>query len=120
MCQAVVRRLYNPSKRCHVRKVAHLLAQALRSDRFPIATEDDKKKIYPQVVADKFTSVFPNEPVTCAINDLMDDQGFKAWKDLRNILAHRSSPGRHFAITLGGGEEHRTSQWAAMRVDENL
>jgi hypothetical protein len=29
MCQAVVRRLYNPSKGCHVRKVAHLLAQAL-------------------------------------------------------------------------------------------
>src|SRR5215208_4855773 len=30
MCQAVVRRLYNPSKDFHVRKVAHLLAQALR------------------------------------------------------------------------------------------
>src|SRR5215204_1019337 len=30
MCQAVVRRLFNPSERCHVRKVARLLAQALR------------------------------------------------------------------------------------------
>jgi hypothetical protein len=29
MCQAVVRRLFNPSERCHVRKVARLLAQAL-------------------------------------------------------------------------------------------
>jgi hypothetical protein len=29
MCQAVGRKLYNPSKGCHVRKVAHLLAQAL-------------------------------------------------------------------------------------------
>src|SRR5215208_6448520 len=31
MCQAVVRRLFNPSERCHVRKVARLLAQALRA-----------------------------------------------------------------------------------------
>src|SRR5918993_4433556 len=29
MCQAVVRRLCNPSESCHVRKVARLLAQAL-------------------------------------------------------------------------------------------
>src|SRR5215207_10915996 len=29
MCQAVVRRLFNPSERCHVRKLARLLAQAL-------------------------------------------------------------------------------------------
>src|SRR5215204_7095210 len=41
MCQAVVRRLFNPSERCHVRKVARLLAQA----RSPRMAESSPSKL---------------------------------------------------------------------------
>jgi hypothetical protein len=39
---------------------------------------------------------------------------------MRNILAHRASPGRNFAITIGGGEERRSTKWGDFRLHENF
>jgi hypothetical protein len=55
------------------------------------------------MVSDKFASVFPVEPVTQELTALMGDQNFGELKDIRNMLAHRASPGRHFSITLTTG-----------------
>jgi hypothetical protein len=74
------------------------MSETFRTVSSTTFVNEGKKKIPPQMLADKFTSVFPNEPVTRAINDLARDQNFKAWKDIRTILAHRSSPGRRFAL----------------------
>jgi hypothetical protein len=42
------------------------IAAMLRSDRFPITTNENKKNVEPNMVAAKFASVYPQEPVTRA------------------------------------------------------
>jgi hypothetical protein len=94
------------------------IASMLRSDRFPIQTDDEKRAINPQMVTDKFASVFPGEPVTQELSVLMGDQNYREWKDIRNMLAHRASPGRHHSITVPPGRD--TSAWGNLILDEHV
>ena len=100
----------------------YAIAAMLRSDRFPITTDDNKKNVHPKVVADKFAGVFRDEPVTQKLSALMGDQNYGTWKDMRNVLAHRASPGRHHSITLTVGREaeHGPSLWRNSRLDEQV
>lgn len=92
----------------------------LRSDRFPIQTDDEKRNINPQMVRDKFASVFPGEPVTEELSALVTDHSFREWKDYRNMLAHHGAPGRTLSVTIAepSGTEHRTSAWGNARLDD--
>jgi hypothetical protein len=98
------------------------IASMLRSDRFPIQTDDEKRRINPQMVTDKFASVFPGEPVTQELSALMGNQNFGKWKDVRNMLAHRASPGRRHSITLPVGREAErgTSAWGNLTLSEHV
>lgn len=98
------------------------IASMLRSDRFPIQTDDEKRRINPQMVRDKFASVFPGEPVTEELSALMADHTFGEWKDYRNMLAHRGAPGRKISVTIAepSGAEHRTSAWRNATLDERF
>lgn len=86
---------------------------------FPIISAQDKRLIKPRRTAQRFASSFPREDVTKALEDLVNDQNHDEWKDMRNVLAHRSSPGRHLSVTISEGQEaeRRTSRWGTIPLD---
>jgi hypothetical protein len=62
MCQAMVRRLHNPSESYHVRKVARLLAR-------PLASKESQKHIggsKPSHLGDPLRLFLPVELVCCS------------------------------------------------------
>jgi len=80
----------------------YAIASIIKVEEFPIATVKDLKSINPEETESKFKNEFKNLSITGFLKRLIDDKNYKEWKDIRNILAYRNSPGRHFF----GGENH--------------
>jgi len=75
---------------------------------FPIATPKDLRRITPEWTAKAYASAFPGEQITNALGQLIGEQCFIKWNEVRNVLAHRSAPGRaHFrasAVSIPSGD----------------
>src|SRR4030095_3646238 len=71
------------------------------SSVFILSTALDKRRVTPDTTSAAFNSKFPNENITSDIASLISSNEFKFWKEIRNILAHRSNPGRDHKVTLG-------------------
>lgn len=67
---------------------------------FPIATPKDLQRITPESTAKAYASAFPGEKITDALGQLTGDQSFIKWKEVRNVLAHRSAPRRAHSRTI--------------------
>lgn len=67
---------------------------------FPIATPKDEQRITPESTAKAYASAFPGEKITDALMKLIRDQSFIKWKEVRNVLAHRSAPQRAHSRTI--------------------
>jgi hypothetical protein len=79
--------------------------------------EEHRRKITIDNVVKKLRCAYPKEKLSETLNELMEDFGFQEWKEIRNILAHRSQPGRHF---FQGGEHHGDVLWLnEIQIDEN-
>jgi len=86
----------------------YAIASIIKVEKFPIATFKDLKSITHENTKNKFEKEFTNLSITDFLKSLIDDKNYKEWKDIRNILAHRTSPGRHF---FGGGNHSGNALW---------
>lgn len=86
----------------------YAIASIIKVEEFPIATFRDLKSITPENTKNKFKAEFTNRSITVFLEGLIDGEDYKEWKDIRNILAHRTSPGRHF---FGGGNHSGNALW---------
>lgn len=82
--------------------------------KFPLSTEADRRAVTPRCCAKAFRRAFPNEPLSVALADLQKDPDYWEWTDVRNVIAHRLSPGW---TTLPGGEEKYIG-WLGIPLDE--
>lgn len=85
--------------------------------KFPFVTPVDKRKVSPEVTADKFGAVFKGESITTALHSMRRSQDFRDWKNIRNILSHRSTPGRH--AFLGGDRNGEVIWGEKIPINEN-
>ena len=78
------------------------------SAQFPLLThlvdpahrQDSPRSIRPETTYDAYTQVFPGLPMTELLDRIQEDEMYKEWSDIRNILAHRvATAGR--TIQLG-------------------
>lgn len=60
-------------------------------------------EITPKSVANLLKEAWPNAAVTGAMRSLVDDDMFRKWKSIRNVLGHRAVPPRAIEITPGSG-----------------
>jgi len=72
------------------------IASMVNQIDFPIATQKDLKLINPEKTTTQFKKAFAGKGITDALAQLIDSQDYGDWKDIRNVLAHRSAPGRIF------------------------
>lgn len=73
--------------------------------------------ITPQSTRKKFAARFPGEAVAGALARLVDDPQFIAWNNIRNVLAHRSAPGRTIFASVGSVPTDPTpAEWKGMNM----
>ena len=70
------------------------IGSMLNPQEFPTNTAKDLRLISPERTAGQFAKAFQGEGITFALQHLIATQEFRDWKEIRNVLAHRTSPGR--------------------------
>jgi hypothetical protein len=61
------------------------------------------KAIKPSFTAKALEKAFPNDGINTVLQSILSDNTFLDWHEIRNILTHRSAPGRVFFEGFGGG-----------------
>lgn len=74
------------------------IASIVDPTRFKVTDPAYRSKISPEQTRDQFAAkgLFSQEPVTGSLQTTLGHQQYRDWKELRNILIHRSTPGRGF------------------------
>jgi hypothetical protein len=78
----------------------YALGAMLHPAEFPMTTPAHFKAIGPALAQKKFAAVFTGTPIDTAFSVLTSHPTYKQWNQIRNILAHRSTPPRNQAITV--------------------
>jgi hypothetical protein len=53
-----------------------------------------QRDVVPRFVTEQFENVFPTEPATARLRQVLDSPEHTVWRSVRNILMHRAAPGR--------------------------
>lgn len=77
---------------------------------FSINDPADQRKISPETTKRTFQKAFPDEQITKTLIELIDDSEFENIRNTRNILTHRTAPGRKIYLNIGEDESLPT-EW---------
>ena len=80
----------------------HAIAAYYRPESFGLS-DGHLRAIGPKAVADALQSAWPGALVSRITNELVKDDTFRTWKDIRNVLGHRVVPPRHITASPGSG-----------------
>jgi len=86
---------------------------------FPVSSKKDLKSITIESTQIKLeqSALQNKESIIKNLKDSINSAEYKDWKEKRNILAHRSAPGRNI---FEGGNEHGKVKWMnGLEIDKN-
>lgn len=63
---------------------------------FPMATPRELRDVDPARVLCRYRKAYPDSPTATAMRKFLRERAYREWVYVRNVLAHRSAPGRHF------------------------
>jgi hypothetical protein len=89
-------------------------ASWLNPNQFPLTTGADKSSVNPKRTLEQFKIAFPNESLTRTLQQITDDQEYYNWRKARNVLFHRSQPGR--IIYLSNVGPPRAAEWVLQNI----
>jgi hypothetical protein len=86
-----------------------------------LATAKDKQSVSPSRVHTAFSKAFAGDGSLAAIDAVLNDIEFKTFRETRNILTHRTAPGRTMYVGIGGDEDLPT-EWKlnSMPLDKTI
>jgi hypothetical protein len=90
-------------------------AMTRERENFSFKTDKDKRRIDPEITGKTFKQTFPREAITASLNKLLSDNSYNELKDIRNTLAHRTSPGR---TMYSGSRNDKTLGVKDIQIDE--
>jgi hypothetical protein len=97
---------------------AYMLGAAATPERFPLSSEQDRKKVNPSLTRDRFREVFPDSPLARHLLLLADDPQQDEWRKIRGVLAHRLAPNMaiYVPMTLPDGTKTPVSppEWNSL------
>lgn len=95
------------------------IASTLKPAVFLFNMPEHRRSISPETTADKFSSHngYKEEPLAQTLQNLRTASEFVEWKEIRNILAHRSAPSRTF--NEGGSNSGTASWFKGLAFDQN-
>ena len=103
----------------------HFAAAQLKPAAFPIQTDDNIRAISRKATAEAFGKEFPGDALTVVLNTVAKDPKLKDWLRARNVLAHRTAPGRVVYANFGSTSPAPAPDWkidsaGSIKIDENL
>jgi hypothetical protein len=103
----------------------YFAAAHIRSAKFPTQKSGHIKAIALKSTASAFGTEFPHETITTALNNLISHPKFNEWDGFRNVLAHRTAPGRNIYASFGSAQPDPAADWkidlgSNLKIDPNL
>jgi len=86
--------------------------------KFSMASEADLKSITPSKTARSYSETFPGDMLSNAMDMLVKDATFMEWIDVRNILSHRTAPGRTFHAAAHGEDGGKATWLHGINIDD--
>ena len=86
------------------------IGSIIKPEYFFINNSTDQRRISPETTKKTFQNVFPNEQITKTLIELISDSEFENIRNIRNILTHRTAPGRKIYLNMGNDESPPT-EW---------
>jgi hypothetical protein len=83
----------------------------LRPDSFPVERPENLRAIGLESLGRALAGSFPQAELAGRVSALPEDDGLRRWRDIRNILAHRTLPARHHHA---GGALDGVSEWVVI------
>lgn len=77
---------------------------------FNLATPRDQQQVSPNRTRDAFVRAFPSDPILVAIQRLFDNPEYQKLRETRNVLTHRTAPGRTMYVSIGS-EDLPLTEW---------
>jgi hypothetical protein len=97
------------------------LCSMVNAQAFPMQTAQDRRRVSLAETEKRLLANFPGEQLTNDFRYCLGDTEFQKWKDIRNTLAHRTSPPRLYRQTVSvGAPDTSITSWAAEWPDFGL
>jgi hypothetical protein len=77
----------------------------VRPADFSLATPKDQQAISPVSTNRAYMRAFPGDPILAAFQSLFTDSAYQELKEVRNVLNHRTAPGRTIFVSIGSDED---------------
>jgi hypothetical protein len=77
----------------------------LRPADFPLAIAKEQQSVSPTTAGAAYRRFFAGDPVINAFDAVFQDGAYREFREVRNILTHRTSPGRQIFVGIGSDEE---------------
>jgi hypothetical protein len=88
---------------------------------FSLASLAEKRQVTPKWTQGRFCHHFPKDAITRELTTVLDSPEYVEWAQLRNALAHRTSPARTHYRNLGSASPPEPpSEWGALTLDPDL
>jgi hypothetical protein len=103
----------------------YFAAAHLRPATFLVKTPADIRAISRKATTEGFEKEFPGDSLTVALAKLAKDPALKEWVGVRNVLAHRTAPGRVVYASFGSIAHAPAPDWkidraGSIKIDESL
>lgn len=76
----------------------------LKPNSFPLAQPKDQQSISPNKAVRLYTEAFPGNPINNHFTEFLENAGYQEWREIRNVLTHRTAPGRHMYVSIGSDD----------------
>jgi hypothetical protein len=82
----------------------YALGSMLDPSHFPFSRAEDKRRVNTSRTSDAFQQAFGGRIAT-TLQSILNSPEYDEWKTVRNILTHRTSPGRLISLSVGGAPQ---------------
>lgn len=71
---------------------------------FPLSSPKEQQQVSPTRTNEAFNKAFAGDPILTAFAALFKDPAFQQCREIRNILTHRTAPGRRLYVSVGADD----------------
>lgn len=72
---------------------------------FPLATPKEQQAVSPASTDRAYARAFVGDPILATFAAVFTDAAYREWKEVRNILTHRTAPGRTIFVSVESDED---------------
>jgi hypothetical protein len=88
---------------------------------FDLATQAQQRAVTPRSVRNRLQEAFSGDAVTSTLDRILRSSEYKEWAEIRNALAHRTSPPRkHYTHIGASSPPEPPPEWGTLVFDEKM